>query len=326
MTRGGHAGLSCGTILPLHDSIGVRLFVAAGRVAARLPHIRGKTRLLLALYKLVGLEHRHYPVRTRLRRPVPFDVQLDLHSWLQRVAFLTGGYEEDAVEFLLELHRRQGSDGSLLDVGANIGVISIPFVRKSCAGAIAVEAVPDNVALLRRNLELNGLGEQVQVLSFALGATAGTAQIQVEGDLHAGEGSGTANILPDGSTYECVRQEIVVRTLDDLVASGVLASRCPVVKIDTDGYDLKVLQGGTRFLERERPVIFGEFAAHCLAWHGQTVEDVVAFAREQRYETWFRVPHTWSFTREQPAKFDQDLLLVPTESVTTFASLLRRGK
>ncbi|HYK02420.1 MAG TPA: FkbM family methyltransferase [Thermoanaerobaculia bacterium] len=303
----------------------VRLFVAAGRIAARLPRIRGKTRLLLVLYRLAGLEHQHVPVRARLRRPVPFDVLLDLHSWLQRVAFLTGGYEEDTVEFLVDLHRRDGRGGTLLDVGANIGVISIPFVRKSSASAVAVEAVPDNVAVLRANIDLNGLHEKVQVVPFALGATAGTAQIQVEGDLHAGEGTGTANILPDQSTYECVRQEIVVRTLDELVASGELAARCSVVKIDTDGYDLKVLQGGTRFLERDRPVIFGEFSAHCLAWHDQTIGDVLAFAREQRYETWFRTPLTWDFTREAPVQFDQDVLLVPAESATTFASLLRRG-
>lgn len=317
----------CVTIRPLQtDSIPVRLFVAAGRVAARLPHIRGKTRLLLVLYKLAGLENRHLTVRARLHRPVPFEMLLDLHSWLQRVAFLAGGYEEDTVEFLLELHRRDGRNASLLDVGANIGVITIPFVRKSSSAAVAVEAVPDNVARLRTNLELNALDEKVQVVPFALGATSGTAQIQVEGDLQAGEGSGTANILPDGSTYDCVRQEIVVRTLDELVESGELATRCSVVKIDTDGYDLKVLQGGTRFLERDRPVIFGEFSAHCLAWHEQTIDDIVAFAREQRYETWYRTPHTWDFTREAPAKFDQDLLLVPAESMTAFASLLRRGK
>jgi FkbM family methyltransferase len=308
------------------EPLTVRLFVAAGRLAARLPRIRGKTRLLLALYELAGLENRHLAVRARLHRPVRFELVLDLHSWLQRVAFLTGGYEEDTVEFLLELRRMDGRDAALLDVGANVGVITIPFVRKSSALGVAVEAVPDNVVRLRTNLELNALGERVQVVPFALGATSGTAQIQVEGDLHAGEGTGTANILPDGSTYECVRQEIVVRTLDELVESGELATRCSLVKIDTDGYDLKVLQGGTRFLERDRPVIFGEFSAHCLAWHGQTVADIVAFAREQRYETWYRTPHTWDFTREAPAKFEQDLLLVPAESMTAFASLLRRGK
>ncbi|HEX8617632.1 MAG TPA: FkbM family methyltransferase, partial [Thermoanaerobaculia bacterium] len=273
-----------------------------------------------------GLEHRHYSVRARLQRPVRFDMLLDLHSWLQRLAFVDGGYEEDTVEFLLELRRMDGRGAALLDVGANIGIISIPFARKSSASVVAVEAVPDNVARLRTNIELNALDELVQVVPFALGATAGTVQIQVEGDLNPGEGSGTANILPDGSTYECVRQEIVVRTLDELVESGELRARCSVVKIDTDGYDLKVLQGATRFLQRDRPVIFGEFSAQCLAWHEQTVGHVVAFAREQRYETWYRMPRTWHFTREAPAAFDQDLLLVPAESATTFATFLRRGK
>ena len=81
-----------------------RLFLEAARVAAALPHFRGKTRLLLALYRALGLAGRSIVAWTRLRRPVPFRARLDLQSWLQRVAFITGGYEGDTVRFLMQLH------------------------------------------------------------------------------------------------------------------------------------------------------------------------------------------------------------------------------
>jgi hypothetical protein len=68
-----------------------------------LPALRGRTRVFLLLYRLLGLERRHVVVRPRLRQPVSFQAQLDLHSSLQRVAFLTGGYEADTVQFLLRL-------------------------------------------------------------------------------------------------------------------------------------------------------------------------------------------------------------------------------
>lgn len=276
-----------------------------------LPHFRGKTRLLLLLGKVLGLEGRHIRVRTRLRRPVRFEVELDLHAWAQRVAFLTGAYEADTVELLIALHRRMGRGGWFLDVGANVGLLAIPFAKATQQRVVAVEAVPDNVAALRRNIGMNELDARITVLPFALGAASGVAQIQVEGDLRAGEGTGTANILPDGSAYECVRQEVEVRTLDALTE---LPPGCTLIKIDTDGYDLKVLEGAVQFLERERPLIYGEFAAHCLGWHQQSIADVAEFADAHRYDVWLRIEPGWKFRPYSPGiAFSQDLLLVPRE-------------
>jgi FkbM family methyltransferase len=311
-------------------TLAARVFLAMGRVGARLPAVRGKTRLLLLAYRALGLAGRHVLVDAHLRRPVRFVARLDLHAWLQRVAFLTGGYEEDTVEFLLELHRRGRADGHadgyLLDVGANIGLIGIPFAKRAAfrrPSVVAVEAVPDNVAVLRQNIRANQLDELMTVIPFALGAEAGGAQIQVEGNLLGGAGTGTANILPAGSTYDCVRQEIAVRTLDGLAEAGEVPDGCSVIKIDTDGYDLKVLQGGPQFLARNRPVIFGEFSAHCLRWHNQSVTDVAAFAQAHGFEVWQRAVPSWRFRRWEPGvAFEQDLLLVPHELVPTLRSLL----
>lgn len=303
------------------------LFLALGRIVSRAPRIRGKTRLLLLVYRMLGLEKQHIQVRANLRDPVPFVAELDLHAWLQRVAFLTGGYEGDTVRFLLRLHEWSGSRGYLLDVGANIGLLTIPFARSVTQrplAAVAVEAVPDNLAVLRRNIDLNELQDAIRIVPFALGEVSGTAEIQVEGDLHAGEGTGTANIMPVDSTYECVRQTIVVKTLDELTATGV-PSGCSVMKIDTDGYDLKVLQGGVAFLAQERPLIFGEFSRHCLAWHGQTLADIITFADGNGYEVLQRVPGTWKFTSCTPASmagFNEDLLLIPNEHAARVRALV----
>lgn len=296
----------------------VPLFTLLGRLSAALPPFRGKVRIFLLFYRLLGLSKRHIVLETRLRRPVAFRAELDLHAWLQRLAFLTGGYEEDTVDFLVRLHRFAGS-GYLLDVGANIGLIAIPFAKLTGGRVVAVEAVPDNVIVLRHNVAANDLNDAITILPVGLGDEAKIVQIQVEGDLQAGEGTGTANILPDGSSYECVRQELRIERLDALA----LPDGCSVMKIDTDGYDLKVVMGGVEFLQRNRPIVFGEFSAHCLAWHGQSVEDVIAFARTHGYETWRRQGTSWRFApfAESTDKFEQDLLLVPREK----AAALRAG-
>jgi FkbM family methyltransferase len=288
--------------------------------------VRGRTRVFLELYRLLRLSREHVVVDATLSKPVPYSARLDLHSWSQRIAFLLGGYEPSTTEFILRLQSSQEGDGYLLDVGANVGLIAIPFALSTSdvvPAVVAVEAVPDNVKALQRNITLNGLEQRIQVLPIGLGDEPKKVYIQVEGDLNAGEGTGTANILPDGSTYECVRQELQIERLDDLAESGRIPTGCAVIKIDTDGYDLKVLQGATAFLRRERPVIFGEFAAHCMAWHGQSIEDIRRFVSEQDYLLYLRREPGWQFTPVLEKPYSQDLLLVPAESKSRFHWCLR---
>ena len=313
-----------------------RLFVFVGRLSARLPSFRGRTRAFLLLFEALGLKKSHVLVDTTLREPTAFRVRLDLHSWLQRIAFLTGEYEADTARFLMKLHEASGRDGALLDVGANVGLVSIPAalllaLKGARAGnarqVVCIEAVPANARALRENVHLSGTEDLIDVIESAVGEAVKTVEIQVEGNLAEGEGSGTASILAEKSTYECVRIPLLVTTLDGLVREGRLLPSCTVMKIDTDGYDLKVLQGGAEFLRKTRPVIFGEFSAHCMKWHGQTIKDVVEFAGSMSYEVWRKVDDgTWRFSKDlRREAFEQDLLLVPSEAERRFDWCLDLG-
>jgi hypothetical protein len=102
-----------------------RLFTAFGRYAHRLPKVRGRNRVFLELFKILGLANHHTYITADLPSPVPYRVRLDLHSWLQRIAFLAGEYEADTTRHLIRLHQLSGP-GYFLDVGANIGLISVP--------------------------------------------------------------------------------------------------------------------------------------------------------------------------------------------------------
>ena len=297
------------------------LFVLVARMSPRLPAFRGRTRIFLLLHSWLGLAHHRLLVDAKMRRPVEFLVKLDVQSWLQRLAFLTGEYESETVLFLEQLRTCRLDQGYVLDIGANVGMITIPLAlmsKNQSAGGqavVAVEAVPDNVAALQANIFLNNLTEDVRVLAVALGEVEKSIFIEVEGGLKAGQGSGTANILPDGSSYECEKQELELTTIDHLAESLVLNSGCSVIKIDTDGYDLKVLQGAVDFLAENRPVIFGEFSAHCMNWHHQTIEDVQAFAEHHGYRVFFRKNRIFRFSSTLPVSgFVQDLLLVPNET------------
>jgi FkbM family methyltransferase len=318
------------------------LFVSVARFAARLPRIKGKNGLFLRSFDALGLKAQHIIVETKLRAPTAYKVRLDLHSWLQRLAFISGEYEADTVTFLLKLRESINAPGSIFDIGANIGLIAIPTAlmlkmrnndHDRPPYVVCIEAVPDNVSALRHNIESNNMQDAISVIGTGLGEAAGTADIQVEGDLTLGGGTGTANVLPVGSTldpngtYECVRFPIQITTLDALMRSSLVPTKCVVVKIDTDGYDFKIIKGGRRFLEATRPVIYGEFSAHCLHWHGEGIADIVEFAGSLDYLVWQRLSGPdFAFTSIVDARtYKQDLMLVPSEYATRLAWCLRQG-
>ena len=312
------------------NTVTSKLFTSIGRISSHLPKFRGKDGTFLRLFDALGLKSHHILIDAILQAPIKYRVRLDLHSWLQRLAFVSGEYEASTVEFIIKLHESFDEPGYVLDIGANIGLIGIPTAlmikgrRKSKSPVpyvVCIEAVPDNEKALRKNIELNDAGKLISVIGTGLGDIPGKVDIQVEGDLTTGEGTGTANILPAGSildpngTYECVKISIQITTLDALTHPTISSNTCQVIKIDTDGYDLKVLQGGRDFLDKNRPVIYGEFAEHCLKWHGQSISDVLVFAESINYLVWQRLPgKTFNFTRAIDFKtYSQDLILIPVE-------------
>ncbi len=300
-----------------------RLFLTAARMTRRLPNMRGKVRALLALYQWLGLDARHLFVDAVLHRPIPYYVRLDMHSHHERMAFLMDGYEMETVAFLKRLFDPLGC---FLDIGANIGLISIPFTKwvseadesdraRDRAITFCIEAVSSNFDALQGNICANHLQRRVRPLCCAVGEREKVVDIQIEGNIRQREGTGTANILPQESSYECVRTSLQVTTVDHLVEAGRLPPRISLIKIDTDGYDLFAIMGAAGLLQAARPLVFGEFMAHCLNWHGQSVSDVVEFLRPLDYVAFMRIGRSWRFGEIEARHFVQDLLLVPKEKL-----------
>ncbi|MFM7070895.1 MAG: FkbM family methyltransferase [Planctomycetota bacterium] len=77
--------------------------------------------------------------------------------------FLHGGFEDAYVAATLSFLRAEGmlpakGTGTVVDIGANLGVISIGMMRDAeFARAIAIEPDPYNFSLLQRNTRQNGL-------------------------------------------------------------------------------------------------------------------------------------------------------------------------
>jgi FkbM family methyltransferase len=142
-----------------------------------------------------------------------------------------------------------GPGGTAIDVGANRGVFAFAF--SSLAGQVeAFEPNPDYARFAQRML-----GGRARVHAVALSNKAGRAELVVpvseEGVvLHLG---GTLKQHAAASCPGAVRFQVEVRTLDSYAFKDV-----QVVKVDVEGSEIEVLDGGRETILRDQPALIVE--------------------------------------------------------------------
>lgn len=123
-----------------------------------------------------------------------------------------------------------------IDVGANIGNHSIFFSAFLAENVISVEANSDIIPALEENLSNNNCNHEI--VASALGAESGCGELSfpLENNVGAGritKGAGNIKII----------------TLDNIAPNeGVF-----LVKIDVEGMEMDVLQGGCELITSQRP-------------------------------------------------------------------------
>ena len=140
--------------------------------------------------------------------------------------------------------------GSWIDLGANIGTTAVPA---AFAGALchAVEPEPANLALLRRNIERNGVAGRVAVHEAAAWHEAAELEFEIA-PVNLGDHRVRTAALDGGSAYgEAARTTVTVpaRPVDTLIDADSLAG--PVlVKVDVQGAEGQALAGGEALFGR----------------------------------------------------------------------------
>lgn len=168
-------------------------------------------------------------------------------SILGSIASHAGTYEPGLMAALAAL---VGPEAVCLDVGANVGPVTLALSRLCPRGRVhAFEPVPESFAFLERNVAANGAAN-VSLHQVALSDHDGTATIHFEA-----EATGAAFISDHLAAG--VPQEVRLQTLDGW-AAGAGLDRLDLVKIDVEGAELPVLDGGRETLARLRPVLVVE--------------------------------------------------------------------
>ena len=152
----------------------------------------------------------------------------------------------------------------MIDVGANIGdtaalaTEAVPDLKLLC-----IEGSPHYAPLLRANVaRLRIDAECLQQYCADENAASGSARAE--------EHDGTGRLVPSALHSAAV----VTATLDQIVDAHPVFARPDLLKIDTDGYDAKVLRGSKRLLGECQPVLFFEVAQALLREVGDDVAPI----------------------------------------------------
>ncbi|MFO0816742.1 MAG: FkbM family methyltransferase [Pirellulales bacterium] len=185
-------------------------------------------------------------------------------------------FELDLIQETFELTRRLGlapppNEGAILDIGANIGVISVgAVVTGQVARGVAIEPEPRNFQLLERNVANNHLQDQIVRLQAAVSDSPGELEFELSesnfGDHRVRKA--TASSSSQASTPgagaverygESRRKSIRVRAarLDDLCRElpALYRDSLSLVWIDVQGFEAQAFRGGVEVLGKGVPVM-----------------------------------------------------------------------
>lgn len=180
------------------------------------------------------------------------------------------------VEFLVSLLSLR--PGLVVEIGANIGTHTVPMAKALATQRrqmIVIEPQPYIFQNLCANLALNSMGN-VRALPFACGDREATLHFQVP-DYAAGGNFGGISMA-----FEPIAGSMSVpcRRLDDLLGDQAVG----LMKVDVEGFELLVLRGGERTIDRSRPVLYVENDRM------EKSDELIDWIRSKNYRMWWHVP------------------------------------
>lgn len=164
-------------------------------------------------------------------------------------------HEEEFIHFLGMIPK----DGVVLDIGANIGVMTTAIAQTAPQGqVISFEPMPDNVNVIKKMVAHYKL-PNVKLLEVALGDKPGELTMVLP-ILNKTKMQGLSHVKEEGNNDDWNKGTeftVPVQVLDQMPELNAL-KRLDAIKIDVENYEYYVLKGGEQLLRKHLPIIYCE--------------------------------------------------------------------
>lgn len=223
-----------------------------------------------------------YGTKKRIIKRKGLFFEVDITEGLDLSLFLFGSFQQHVSDnkYLL-----LPEDAIILDVGANVGIMSLQFARKAPFGKVyAFEPTHYAYDKLQRNLHLNPqLASRIHTIQTFITSkekksdtimafSSWKVNKKVGGDQHPVHGG------------KAMSTKGVSATTIDEFAKKHLIDRIDFIKIDTDGHEFDVLLGGRKTIEQLKPQIIFEVGQYIMEEHGITFVNYQQFFEGMNYK------------------------------------------
>jgi FkbM family methyltransferase len=224
-----------------------------------------------------------------------------------------GVFEAGHVHLIKNLVR---PDSYFLDVGCNIGLLSIPVLRAiPRVRVIAFEPSPNTLPWLRQTMEHQPQGDRWTLVPKAVGREIGQVTFSVS-DPENGPFDGIRNTR---RVKEAGQVMVEITTLDEEWKQRARPD-VSVIKIDVEGAELAVLEGAVALLEHCQPFVLVEWNRTNLKVYGTAPTALYDFAAAHHYIV-AALPHFVPVTVPEAMHlhlvFTESFLLIPDRRLQT---------
>jgi len=191
-------------------------------------------------------------IKLLLQNVLGFDNYLFIFSVITGKMVHMNKHEQEFLHFLDLLP----TDHILLDLGANIGIMTVPLSKKATNGKVyAFEPMPQNLNTLKRIIRFYNL-RNVTVFETALGSQAGELKM-VMPIVNNVKMQGLCHVVDDNNPERGKHFTVPVKRLDDIPELQT-AKAIGGIKIDVENFELEVFKGARKLLLKYRPIIYCE--------------------------------------------------------------------
>ena len=187
-----------------------------------------------------------------LQNILGFDNFLFLFSILTIRRLYMNKHEAEFVYFLSLLPE----DGTLLDVGANIGIMTVPLAKQAPNGHVySFEPMPQNITAIKRIIAWYKL-KNVTLFETALGSQPGELQMILP-IINNVKMQGLSHVVGENDTDTGEFFTVPVKKLDDIPELQA-AKKIAGIKIDVENFEFEVLTVAKNLLLKHKPMIYCE--------------------------------------------------------------------
>jgi len=138
-----------------------------------------------------------------------------------------------------------------IDIGANIGLMSIYFNKIHNKPVYSFEANPETFKILNDNIELNNI-ENIKTFNMGIGDKQDKLKFFPNININRGGAS-----FINRSNNEDKFYEVELNSVDNL--NNIFPSQGnSLIKIDVEGWELNVLNGSLNYIKKHKPIIIIE--------------------------------------------------------------------